>query len=97
MVTGDSMRARGYGAAKRSSFMIYRMTVTDCILLAVMLVLIGATIVAAFFGQFAATFVPAIDIAPVSWGLAAYTCYLLIPSALHIKEAVQWRISRSKI
>ena len=97
VVTVDSMRARGYGAAKRSSFMIYRMTVTDCILLAVMLVLIGATIVAACLGQFVAEFVPAIQLAPVSWGLAAYTCYLLIPSALHIKEAIQWHISRSKI
>ena len=97
VVTGDSMRARGYGTAKRSSFMIYRMTVTDCILLAVMLVLIGATIVAACLGQFVAEFVPAIQLAPVSWGLAAYTCYLLIPSALHIKEAIQWHISRSKI
>ena len=97
VVTGDSMRARGYGTAKRSSFMIYRMTVTDCILLAVMLALIGATIVAACLGQFVAEFVPAIQLAPVSWGLAAYTCYLLIPSALHIKEAIQWHISRSKI
>lgn len=97
VVTGDSMRARGYGTAKRTSFMIYRMTVTDCILLAVMLVLIGATIVAACLGQFVAEFVPAIQLAPVSWGLAAYTCYLLIPSALHIKEAIQWHISRSKI
>ena len=77
--------------------MIYRMTGTDWILLVVMLVLLGVTIAAAFFGQFAATFVPAIDIAPVSWGLAAYTGYLLIPTALHIKEAIQWRISRSKI
>ena len=97
VVTGDSMRARGYGTAKRSSFMIYRITVTDCILLAVMLVLIGATIVAACLGHFVAEFVPAIQLAPVSWGLAAYTCYLLIPSALHIKEAIQWHISRSKI
>lgn len=97
VVTGDSMRARGYGAAKRSSFMMYRMTGTDWILLAVMLVLIGATIVAACLGQFAATFVPAIELEPVSWGLAAYTCYLLIPTVLHIKEAIQWHISRSKI
>lgn len=97
VVTGDSMRARGYGTAKRSNFMIYRMTVTDYILLAVMLVLIGATIVAACLGQFVAEFVPAIQLTPVSWGLAAYTCYLLIPSALHIKETIQWHISRSKI
>ena len=97
VVTGDSMRARGYGTAKRSSFMIYRMAGTDWILLVVMLVLLGVTIAAAFFGQFTATFVPTVDIAPVSWGLAAYTCYLLIPTALHIKEAIQWHISRSKI
>jgi energy-coupling factor transport system permease protein len=97
VVTGDSMRARGYGAAKRSSFMIYRMTWNDWILLVVMLILIGITIIAARVGQFSAVFVPMIEIAPVSWGLAAYTCYLLIPSALHIKEAIQWHISRSKI
>ena len=97
VVTGDSMRARGYGAAKRSSFIIYRMTWNDWILLAVMLILIGITIIAACVGQFSAVFVPMIEIAPVSWGLAAYTCYLLIPSALHIKEAIQWHISRSKI
>ena len=97
VVTGDSMRARGYGTAKRSSFMIYRMTWADWILLAVMLTLLGVTIVAVCSGQFAAEFVPAIELAPISWGFAAYTCYLLIPSALHIKEAVQWHISRSKI
>ena len=97
VVTGDSMRARGYGIAKRSSFMIYRMTWADWILLAVMLTLLGVTIVAVCSGQFAAEFVPAIELAPISWGFAAYTCYLLIPSALHIKEAVQWHISRSRI
>ena len=97
VVTGDSMRARGYGTAKRSSFMIYRMTWADWILLAVMLTLLGVTIVAACSDQFAAEFVPAIELAPISWGLAAYTCYLLIPTALHIKEAIQWHISKSKI
>ena len=97
VVTGDSMRARGYGAAKRSSFMIYRMTAMDRILLAMMIFLIGVTIAAACLGQFSATFVPTIAISPVSWGFVAYTGYLLIPTALHIKEAIQWHISRSKI
>ena len=54
-------------------------------------------VAAACAGQFSATFVPRVELAPVSWGLAAYTCYLLIPSALHVKEAIQWHISRSKI
>ena len=97
IVTGDSMRARGYGTAQRSSFMLYRMTATDWTLLLVMAALFVLTAVAACFGQMTAVFVPVTEIAPVSYGLAAYTCYLLIPSALHIKEKIQWHISRSKI
>ena len=97
VVTGDSMRARGYGCTKRSSFMIYRMTATDGVLLAVMGVLVALTVIAACFGQVSAVFVPYLDIAPASWGAIAYTCYLLIPTVLHIKEAIQWHISKSKI
>ena len=97
VVTGDSMRARGYGSAKRSSFMIYRMTGGDYALLTVAALLFTLTVAAACLGQFTAGFVPTINLAPVSWGLVTYTGYLLIPSALHIKEAIQWHISRSKI
>ena len=97
VVTGDAMRARGYGTAKRTSFTIYRMTGADWVLLAVMALLLGVTVAAACAGQFSAAFVPTVEIAPVSWGLAAYTGYLLIPTALHMKEAFLWHISRSKI
>ena len=97
VVTGDSMRARGYGNAKRSSFMIYRMSATDWLLSGVMVLLLTLTILAACFGQTGAVFTPALDIDPVSWGVIAYTGYLLIPTALQIKEAIQWHISRSKI
>ncbi len=97
VVTGDSMRARGYGTAKRTNFMIYRMTATDWVLLAVMAGLLGLAVMAACLGQTAAVFVPDVQTASVSWGLAAYTGYLLIPTVLHIKEALVWRISRSKI
>ena len=97
IVTGDSMRARGYGTAKRTSFMIYRMTPTDWLWAGVMLGLLGLTVTAACLGQFSAEFVPEIHLAKPSWGLATYTCYLLIPTALHIKEAIQWHISRLRI
>ncbi|MBP3673049.1 MAG: energy-coupling factor transporter transmembrane protein EcfT [Oscillospiraceae bacterium] len=97
VVTGDSMRARGYGAAKRSSFMIYHMTAADWLLLAGMLILLALVITAACLGQVTATFTPEFQIAPVSWGIIPYTAYLLIPTALHTKEAIQWHISRSKI
>ncbi len=97
VVTGDSMRARGYGSSKRTSFMIYRMTAADWWLLGVMAVLVTLTILAAGSGQMTATFTPVLDIANTSWGVVAYTGYLLIPTALRIKEAIQWHISRSRI
>ncbi len=97
LVTADSMRSRGYGAAKRQSFMIYRMGVYDKILLAVQIFLFILVIAAAGFGQANVSFTPGFSIAPVSWGLVVYSTYLLIPTVLYIKEAVQWHISRSKI
>ena len=97
VVTGDSMRARGYGTAKRSSFMIYRMKTGDWLLIVSIPILLVLIITAACLGQMAAVFTPEIQISPVSWGIIPYTVYLLIPIALHTKEAIQWHISRSKI
>lgn len=97
IVTGDSMRARGYGTAKRTSFMRYRMTVKDWVLLIAMLALLALTVLAACLGQTVATYTPALSIAPVSWGVIPYTIYLLIPIILHGKEALQWHISRLKV
>ena len=97
VVTGDSMRARGYGTARRSSFMIYRMKTGDWLLIVSIPILLALIITAACHGQMAAAFTPKIQIAPISWGIIPYTAYLLIPIALHTKEAIQWHISRSKI
>ena len=97
VVTGDSMRARGYGTAKRSSFMIYRMKTGDWLLIVSIPILLALIITAACLGQMAAAFTPEIQISPISWGIIPYTAYLLIPIALHTKEAFSWHISRSKI
>ena len=97
VVTGDSMRARGYATAKRTSFMIYRIKASDWLLVAAMTMLLALTVTALCLGQGTAHFVPQIELAPTSWGLITYSCYLVIPTALHIKEAIQWHISRSKI
>lgn len=97
VATGDSMRARGYGSAKRSSFMIYRMTAVDWVLLGIMGLLMALVILAASLGQVAAAYTPHTQVAPVSWGVIVYTAYLLIPAVLQIKETLQWHISRSKI
>lgn len=94
VVTADSMRARGYGAAKRTNFRIYRMTASDWVLLGLIAVLAAATI---FGGDKTAEFIPALQIAPLTWGFGAYCAYLLVPTALHVKEAITWHILRSRI
>ena len=97
VITGDSMRSRGYGTAKRSSFMVYHMTSVDWLLSILIPVLLGSVILAACLGQMAATYTPELSVAPVSWGILPYTIYLLLPTFLHTKEAIQWHISKSKI
>ena len=98
IVTADSMRSRGFGAAKRTSFAIYRMTVRDWVLLGIMVVLAAILIGVMTAGKTAATFTPEWYIAPTSiGGLCVYCAYLLIPTLLHIEEALIWHISRSRI
>lgn len=94
VVTADSMRSRGYGGAKRTNFQIYRMTVADWVLLVLTAVLAAATI---FGGDKSAEFIPALQIAPLTWGFGAYCAYLLLPTVLHLKEALTWHILRSRI
>ncbi len=94
IVTADSMRARGYGCARRTSFQIYRFTLRDGVLLGLMAVLAALVL---GLGGTEAVYTPAISIAPPGLGLAAYGAFLLIPTILHGKEALAWRISRSSI
>ena len=101
ITTSDSMRSRGYGTAKRTSFMIYRMTASDWISASVMLVLLGVVIFFAINGGMNAEFLPERNITPINGkniiGFIAYLGYLMIPTLLNIREVVQWNISESKI
>ena len=59
------------------------------------------SLLALLLGTRKAEFTPVMDIAPLRGrnllALAFYGAYLLIPTVLHIKEALQWHISRSGI
>lgn len=94
MTTSDSMRARGYGAGRRTTFRPYRFTPRDAALL-VATVALGASAAAA--GGTGASFIPSLAVDPLTWGFAAYCALLLIPSLLHAEEAARWRISISRI
>lgn len=94
IIASDSMRARGYGSAKRTSFRLYKMQCKDYILLIAEIILLSAAL---FGGHMDVRYIPEIAVQNVSWGFAAYCVFLIIPIFLQVKEAIQWRISISKI
>lgn len=95
--TADSMRSRGYGTTRRSSFQIYTMHASDWYLLAATLCTAAITVWGAAAGATAAEYTPAISAAPISLFLPIYCLYLLIPTFVHIKEVLLCRIFISKI
>lgn len=97
IVTADSMRARGYGSAGRTSFRIYRITGRDWAVLVSEAALALAVIFSIATGGTEASFTYRISVAPLTWGYAAYWAFLLIPTVIQIKEEVQWRIILWKI
>ena len=97
ILTSDSMRSRGYGTAKRSSFQIYRMTAADWFLLVLTFAIAAITIRGAAAGAVSATYTPAFSAAPISVFLPIYYIYLLIPTFIHIKEVLLCHIFISRI
>ncbi len=102
IVTADSMRARGYGTAKRTSFQISRFTAADGVLLGAFTALAVMVIFAAFQGCADAVYIPVFAFVPIAsplsiLGISAWSFLLLIPSVEHIKESIVWHSLRSKI
>lgn len=94
IVTSDSMRARGYGSAKRTSFQIYKITGRDKLLIGIMAVL-AISIISC--GGTDVQYTPELIVSPVNYGFAAYCLFLMIPSVLHAAELLQWRKAVSRI
>lgn len=94
VITSDSMRARGYGTAKRTTFQIYRMTVRDWVMLVLIVVLALAVIL---FANTSVEIIPVLKIPYVDWSFCLYCLFFMIPLILQIKEDVLWHISISKI
>ena len=94
IITADSMRSRGYGTGKRTNFQIYRMTRRDYVLF---LLILGLEMGVLALGGTGASFTPRLKIDPVGWGLAVYGFFLLLPTLMHMKEVISWRISISRI
>lgn len=102
IITADSMRSRGYGCGKRTSFSIYRFDSRDVCLMIIMIVLIAVVLFCGLKGGMSTTFTPVMSIpgtenAYTVTGLIAYFVLLAIPTFINIREEVVWRILRSGI
>ncbi len=102
VVLSDSMKSRGFGAGKRTSFSIYPMRVTDRRILILIGALSTAVLLCACKGGMAVEYTPQLNIPGTDclWTVAGGICYfafLSIPTTMHILEELTWRILKSKI
>ncbi|MGN0355471.1 MAG: energy-coupling factor transporter transmembrane component T [Muricoprocola sp.] len=100
VITADSMRSRGYGCGKRTTFSLYRFEKKDKVLLAVMIVLAGIILYCSFHGAVQVSYTPKFSAGDlhnpyVAIALAAYVAFLVIPSVINIWEEIRWRSLKS--
>lgn len=99
--TADSMKARGYGIGRRSSFSIFRFDKRDTFSLIVILLLGSYTLVGGIFGGMYFRYFPSfksVGVTPfVISVFAAYFALLIYPVILELWEVRKWKALRSKI
>ena len=99
--TGASMKARGYGLKHRSHFSLFRFSKRDAFLLALVLILCGATLLGALVQRPAFVFYPQVSSVAVDaraiMGYAAYAALCCLPLITEGKERAQWTYYRSKM
>lgn len=101
VTAANSMKSRGYGLRRRTSFSLYRFKARDAVLLAVLLALLGAVIAAVVSGGIYAWYYPAIVMSGLSpagaAGTAAFALMCFVPHLYNMREAYLWRRSISAI
>lgn len=99
--TADSMRARGYGQRRRTTFHLFRFDGRDARTLGLILAVGGICILARSYGHGNMEFYPRMS--PAILGPATYTMLIFfavlmfLPGILETKEAIKWRSCISKI
>lgn len=97
--TADAMRSRGYGLPKRSAFSLYRFTARDGIALGLLALCGSAVLTAALTGALRWHFYPTPAGSRGALTLAATALFVLLaafPMIFEMKEALQWRLSKSR-
>lgn len=100
IVMADSMKSRGYGTGKRSSFSIYHFHKGDVCMLITLLVLAAIVIYCIGKKGTEAVYTPQLYIERNGYsfvGAASYFLFLFLPTSVNIAEDIKWYILRSKI
>lgn len=93
--TADSMKARGYGVRRRTTFHLFVFDTRDALMMGLLLALVLICALARSFGHGAMNYYPRMD--AVVTGLSGCLLYIafgilvLLPTLLEIKEAYKWR------
>ncbi len=99
--TARSMRARGYGGARRTAYHTFRFTMRDAVALSAIFCICLLILVAAAKGLLVFSYYPRIRFAVFT--PFSYTIYFLFavlsffPMIVEMKEQIQWKHCRSKI
>jgi len=104
ITTADSMEARGYGAARRSFFSIYRFTARDALVTALSLVLAALALLGQALCEPVISIYPWLSALPAAqWppliavSYAAYAVLAALPVTIWIGDELRWRYLQSKI
>lgn len=101
METASSMKARGYGGAKRTTFSLFRFSARDGVLLAVGAGLVSLTVFGMASGAAAFSFYPRVgtlQLTPAAFATElAFFALTFCPFAMEVKEVAVWNCCRSKI
>ncbi|MGE7112169.1 energy-coupling factor transporter transmembrane component T [Lysinibacillus sp. NPDC047702] len=99
--TADSMKARGYGVKKRTTFSLFIFERRDGYVLAIIILLFLSNLAASFMGTTTFYFYPTFG--AVKWDIvsilfySSYFILLSIPLAIEIRGALKWRSLKSTI
>ncbi len=95
--TADSMRARGYGKARRTNYHNYKFEIRDLVLVLWVVALGAIIILIANLDKIHTFFYPTLRNKESLIVLAAYIVLCITPILINIWEKIRWHISRSKI
>lgn len=99
--TADSMKARGYGIGKRTSFSLFIFERRDGIVLLFIMFLLMVNIWASIIGATTFYFYPTFSI--IQWDFknilfyCSYFLLLAIPIIIEIKGGIEWKLLKSKM